>query len=73
MVTEEARGGRMVGELDYSTYKAIAGKIRSSLPPHVYVSPERGTKEGKKMVRLWSRYPGAAKRAIKNALGALGE
>ncbi|MDI6884986.1 MAG: hypothetical protein QMD22_01275, partial [archaeon] len=71
MVTREAKsGGRLVVELDDSTYRAIAGKILSLLPPHVYVSPERTTSEaGKKVVRLWSRYPGAAKKAVQKALG----
>ena len=69
MVTTEARRGRMIAELDYLTYKAVAGKIRSSLPPHVYVSPERITEERGKVVRLWSRYPEAAKRAVQKALG----
>ncbi len=73
MVTRETKGeGRLVTELDDSTYRAIAGKIRSHLPPHVYVSPERISEEGKKVVRLWSRYPGAAKRAVQKALDELG-
>ncbi len=75
MVTREAKaGGSLVAELDDSTYKAIAGKIRSHLPPHVYVSPERTTGEGgKRVVKLWSRYPGAAKKAVQKALGESGK
>jgi hypothetical protein len=74
MVTLEARGGgRMIAELDESTYRAIAGKIRRHLPPHVYVSPERtASEEGKKVVRLWSRYPETAKKAVQKALDELG-
>ncbi len=74
MATRETKGGgRLVAELDDSTYRAIAGKVRSHLPPHVYVSPERTTSEGgKKVVRLWSRYPGAAKKAVQRALDELG-
>ncbi len=74
MVTRETKGGgRLVAELDDSTYRAIAGKIRSHLPPHVYVSPERTSAEGKRVVRLWSRYPGAAKKAVQKALGEVGK
>ena len=74
MVTREAKaGGSLVAELDDSTYKAIAGKIRSHLPPHVYVSPERTSAGDKKVVRLWSRYPGAAKSAVQKALSESGK
>jgi len=74
MVTRETKGGgRLVAELDDSTYRAIAGKIRSHLPSHVYVSPERTSVEGKRVVRLWSRYPGAAKKAVQRALGEVGK
>ena len=74
MVTRETKGGgRLVAELDDSTYRAIAGKVRSHLPPHVYVSPERTSEEGKKVVRLWSRYPVAAKKAVQRALGEVGK
>ncbi len=69
MVTRETKGsGMMVAELDDSTYRVIAGKIRGHLPPHVYVSPERTSAGDKKVVRLWSRYPGAAKIAVQKAL-----
>lgn len=74
MATREAKGGgRLVTELDDSTYRAIAGKIRSLLPPHVYVSPERTSVEGKKVVRLWSRYQEAAKKAVQKALAEAGK
>ena len=63
-----------MAELDDSTYRAIAGKVRSHLPRHVYISPERTTsEEGKKVVKLWSRYPGAAKKAVQRALDEFGE
>lgn len=74
MVTRETKGGgRLVAELDDSMYRAIAGKIRSHLPPHVYVSPERTSVEGKRVIRLWSRYPVAAKKAVQRALGEVGK
>ncbi len=74
MVTQEAKsGGRLVAELDDSTYRAIAGKIRGHLPSHVYVSPERTSAEGKGVVKLWSRYPVAAKKAVQRALAELGK
>jgi len=58
MVTREMKArGKIVGELEYDVYKRIAGVLRSNLPPHVFVSPERVTKEGRKIVRLWCMYP----------------
>ncbi len=74
MVTREAKSrGKVVAELDDSTYRAIAGKVRSHLSPRVYISPERTSVEGKKVVRLWSRYPEAAKKAVQKALAERGK
>ena len=70
MVTGEMKArGRIVAELDYDVYKRIIGAIRSNLPPHVYVSPERVTKGGRKVVRLWCMHPNAGKEAVERALG----
>ena len=70
MVTREVKArGKVVAELDYSLYKKTIGTIRSNLPRHVYVSVERVTKEGRKVVRLWCMYPKAGKEAVERALG----
>lgn len=71
MVTKEMRQrGRVCAELDYDTYKRIAGRIRSNLPQHIYASPERVTnKEGRKIVRLWCTHPKIGEAAVKRALG----
>lgn len=69
MVTREMKArGKVVAELEYGVYKRIIGAIRSNLPTHVYVSPERVTKEGRKVVRLWCMHPKAGKEAVERAL-----
>ncbi|MEW5760751.1 MAG: hypothetical protein AB1779_08290 [Candidatus Thermoplasmatota archaeon] len=69
MVTYEAkRGGKMIAELEISTYQSIIGEVRKRLPRHVYISPEYVSKEGSKVVRVWCRYPEVAKGAIERAL-----
>ena len=73
MVTYESkRGGVMVAELDDGVYKSIVGEIRKNLPPKVYISPEYVSKEGRKIVRVWCRYPNAAKGVIERALKTRG-
>ncbi|MDI6905077.1 MAG: hypothetical protein QMD13_06270 [Candidatus Bathyarchaeia archaeon] len=70
MVTREMKArGKVVVELDYSVYKKMIGAIRSNLPSHVYISPERITKEGRKVVKLWCMYPKTGKVAVERALG----
>ena len=69
MVTREMKDrGRVVAELEYDTYKKIIGVIQSNLPPHVYISPERVKKEGRKVVRLWCSHPRVGKEAVEIAL-----
>jgi len=70
MVTREMKTrGKVVAELEYDVYKRIIGAIRSNLPTHVFVSPERVTKEGRKVIKLWCMYPKAGKEAVESALG----
>jgi len=69
MVTREMKErGKVVVELDYDVYKKMIGAIRSNLPPHLYISPERVTKEGRKVVKLWCMYPKTGKVAVERAL-----
>lgn len=70
MVTREMKArGKVVAELEYDVYKRIIGAIRSNLPTHVFISPERVTNEGRKVVKLWCMYPKAGKEAVERALG----
>ena len=70
MVTKEMKTyGRVVAELDYNIYKSYIGAIRSNLPHHIFISPEIINVGGRKIARLWCRYPKAGETAVRKALG----
>jgi len=68
MVTRAAKQGKMVAELSVGTYNSIVGEVRKYLHSKAYISAERVTVDGKRVVRIWCKYPKAAKNAIKSAL-----
>lgn len=66
---DKVKGG-FVAEMDAHEYSRIAGEFRNSLPKHIFVYVERiRGGDGRKIARLSSRYPKAARRVLDNVLG----